>query len=273
MAIILWQYDADSDPVRSKHVLMTVDTSADITTEYLRTRSHADLLESADRDGNQYVERFLSDALSVVASFLADHGKDLSDPPSVTFDPNVSGVNYDPYHREGEMLLFGGPRGILQGGYQFLSHRDYRSKPSLLTILSKGLMHAYNQALVTERFDRHGRAARLHDSSVRLYDEYKMLVPGVDEGLTQLFSLYIEGDISDTSLREGYIEEWAQWYREGDVLDVDLFEAVADTVSDRIEATDGDARARIVHGLAIQEPLVRDGELSVLRDRLGRLTA
>jgi len=247
---------------------MTVDASADVTTEYLRTKSHTDLLESADADGDEYVESFLGDALSVVASFLADHEKPLADLPSVTFDPNVSGVNYDPYHREGEMLVFGGPRGILQGGYQFLSHRDYLSKPSLLTILSKGLLHAYNQALVTERFDRHGPRARLRDRSVRLYDEYKMLVPAVDEGITQLFSLYVEGDITDRSLRERYIEEWATWYREGDGMDVALFEAVAYTISDRVEDADGSPRDRIVDGLAIQEPLVRDGELSLLRERL-----
>lgn len=247
---------------------MTVDTSADITTDYLRSKSHTDLLESADEHGQQYVEEFLTDGLSVVASFLADHEKSITALPAVTFDPNISGVNYDPYHREGEMLLFGGPRGILQGGYQFLSHRDFLSKPSLLTILSKGLLHAYNQALVGERFERHGRAARLRDSPVRLYDEYKMLVPGVDEGITQMFSLYIEGDITDSALREGYIDEWAQWYREGEEMDVDLFEAVAYTISDRIEDADGSPRERIVDGLAIQEPLVRDGELSVLRDHL-----
>jgi hypothetical protein len=247
---------------------MTVDADADITTEYLRRKSHADLLETADQHGDDHVEAFLADALPVVAGFLADHEKEVADLPSVTFDPNISGVNYDPYHREGEMLLFGGPRGILQGGYQFLSHRDYLSKPSLLTILSKGLLHAYNQALVTERFERQGRSARLRESPVQLYDEYKMLVPAVDEGITQLFSLYIEGDITDRTLREGYIDEWATWYREGEEMDVALFEAVAHTISDRIEDADGDARDRIVEGLAIQEPLVRDAELSVLRDHL-----
>lgn len=264
MAIILWQHGSGT----TEPTAMTVDASADVTTEYLRGKSHADLLETADEHGDRYVEGILTDALPVVASFLADHGKELADLPAVTFDPNISGVNYDPYHRDGEMLLFGGPRGILQGGYQFLSHRDYLSKPSLLTILSKGLLHAYNQALVTERFDRHGRAARLQASPVELYDEYKMLVPAVDEGITQLFSLYVEGDITDGTLRKGYIEEWVAWYRESDEMDVELFEAVAETISDRVGAADGSPRDRIVDGLAIQEPLVRDAELSVLRDHL-----
>lgn len=251
---------------------MSVDTSDDITVEYLRSRTHTDLLESFDQHGTRYVESFLSEALGIVSAFLADHEKYLTDVPGVMFDPNISGVNYDPYHREGELLLFGGPRGILHGGYQFLSHRDFLSKPSLLTILSKGLLHAYNQRLVTERFDHHGRGARLRETpSVTLYDEYKMLAPGADEGITQMFGLYIEGDISDRSLRAGYIDAWTEWYRRSDRLDADLFYAVASAISDRIRHTEGDGRDSIVHGLAIQEPLVRDGEVSLLRDYLTEL--
>jgi len=250
---------------------MTVDTSADVTVDVLRTKTHTDLLETADERGEEYVEEFLVAGLTSVQSFLADHDKRLTDLPAVRFDSTISGVNYDPYHREGEMLLFGGPRGILQGGYQFLNHRDFLSKPSLLAILSKGLLHAYNQRLVTGRFARQGRGARLKtSSSVTLYDDYKMLVPGIDEGFTQMFSLYIEADITDSSLREGYIDAWAEWYRESETVDGDLFEAVASTVSDRIESADGDARERIMYGLAMQEPLVRDGEISLLRDRLER---
>jgi len=253
---------------------MTVDISADVTVDILRTKTHTDLLETADERGEEYVEEFLVAGLTSVQSFLSDHDKPLPDLPAVTFDATISGVNYDPYHRDGEMLLFGGPRGILRGGYQFLNHRDFLSKPSLLTILSKGLLHAYNQRLVTERFARQGRGARLKTSAaVTLYDDYKMLVPGVDEGFTQMFSLYIEADITDLSLREGYIDAWTEWYRESETVDADLFEAVASTVSGRIENVDGDARDRVIYGLAIQEPLVRDGEISLLRDRLGKREA
>lgn len=247
---------------------MTIDTSAAITPEYLRTKTHADLLEADDQHGTQYVEAFLGDALEVVVSFLSDHEKPVSTVPTALFDPNVSGVKYDPYHRDGEVLLFGGPRGILQGGYRYLSHRDYLTQPALLTILSKGLLHAYNQSLVTERFQSRGRAARLGDAyPIRLYDEYKMLVPAVDEGITQMFSLYLEADIEDTTLRNGYIDAWSRWYQDTEV-DSELFEAVAYTVSDHIGETDGDPRERIIAGLKIQEPLIRDGDIAVIGEYL-----
>jgi hypothetical protein len=247
---------------------MTIDTSVAITPDYLRTKTHADLLETDDQRGTQYVEQFLTDALDVVIAFLSDHEKTIETVPTALFDPNVSGVKYDPYHREGEVLLFGGPRGMLQGGYRYLSHRDYLTQPTLLTILSKGLLHAYNQSLVTDRFESHGRAARLSDAyHVQLYDEYKMLVPAVDEGITQMFSLYLEGDIADTTLRNGYIDAWSRWYQDTDV-DSELFEAVAYTVSDHIEDADGANRQRIVAGLKIQEPLIRDGDVGVIGEYL-----
>lgn len=246
---------------------MAVDTSRKITTDYLRTKIHADLVETADSEGPEAVESFLENALGSVRSFLIEHGKHIAEPPGVIFDPDISGVEYDPYHRRGERLLFGGPRGILRGGYQYLSHRDYLSSPCLLTILSKGLLHAYNQQLVFEYFDSHG--SRPGDEvSVQLYDDHMMLAAGADEGFTQMFSLYIEGDITDKSLREGYIKEWASWYERRGGFDADLFGAVAYTISNRVEAASGDARDRMVDGLAIQEPLVGNGALSVLHKEL-----
>lgn len=246
---------------------MAVDTSTEITTDYLRSKIHADLLETADSEGADAVEAFLESAVTVARSFLVEHDKTIIEPPGVIFDPNISGVEYDPYHRRGERLLFGGPRGILRGGYQYLSHRDYLTSPSLLTILSKGLLHAYNQQLVFEYFDSHSSQPG-DESSVELYDDHMMLAAGADEGFAQMFSLYIEGDITDKSLREGYIDEWASWYERRGEFDADLFRAVSYTISNRVEAASGDARSRMVDGFAIQEPLVRDGQLSMLHKQL-----
>jgi hypothetical protein len=253
---------------------MTVDLDTDLTPGYLLGKDHGDLLETADAAGEAAIDEFLTDAVAVASAYLADHGKDLADPPAATFDPTISGVEYDPYHRDGEVLSFGGPRGILHGGYQYLSHREYLTKPSLLTILSKGLLHAYNQRLARARFDRLGSRARLRETpEVTLYDQFKMLAPAADEGITQLFSFHVEAPLSDRDLREGYIGEWANWYRQRGEMDVELFEAVAYTLSDRIAAADGDDCERIAYALEIQEPLVREGDLSVLSDHLDPIEA
>jgi hypothetical protein len=253
---------------------MTVDLDIDLTPGYLLGKDHGDLLETADEAGHEPVDRFLSEAVEVAREFLGDHGKELEDPPVATFDPTISGVEYDPYHREGEVLSFGGPRGILHGGYQYLSHRDYLNKPSMLTILSKGLLHAYNQRLARARFDRLGSQARLRATpEVTLYDEFKMLAPGADEGITQLFSFHVEAPLTDKDLREGYITEWANWYRQRGEIDADLFEAVALTLSDRIDAADGGDSDRIAFALEIQEPLVQEGDLSVLSAHLDPIEA
>ena len=92
MAIILWQHGSGT----AEPTTMAVDASADVTTEYLRGKSHADLLETADEHGDRYVEGFLTDALPVEASFLADPGQELVDLPAVTFDPHIRAGNSDP---------------------------------------------------------------------------------------------------------------------------------------------------------------------------------
>lgn len=247
---------------------MSVDTSADITTDYLRSRAHDDLLETYDAEGKSSVKMFLESALNVVHSFMMEHNKHVVEPPGVIFNPKTSGVQYDPYHRQGERLIFGGPRGILRGGYQYLSQHDYLTSPSLLTILSNGLVHAYNQQLAFEYFDSHDTRPRQDMSAIRLYNEYEMLAAGADEAFAQMFCLYIEADITDKSLREGFIDEWAAWHDRRGEMDTSLFTAVAYTISERVEAASGDAKDCIVDGLAIQEPLVREGQLSVLHKQL-----
>lgn len=250
---------------------MAVDTSADITTDYLESKAHDDLLETYDDEGKSTVTTFLESALDVVQSFMMQHNKHVIEPPGVIFNPKTSGVRYDPYHRQGERLIFGGPRGILRGGYQYLSHHDYLTSPSLLTILSNGLIHAYDQQLAVEYFDSHDIRPGRDTPTIRLYDEYEMLAAGADEAFAQMFSLYTEADLTDKSLREGYIDEWAAWHNRRGEIDTNLFTAVAYTISERVEAASGDAKDCIVDGLSVQEPLVRDGQLSVLHKQLNTI--
>lgn len=247
---------------------MPVSTADEITVPYLAERSLTDLLDTADREGEAYVETFLAEAVEVSNAYLTEHGKRLDAVPDVEYDPWQSGVTYDPYHGSGEALIVGGPRGILQGGYQVLKDRGFIDRTSLLNILTKGLIHSYHQQLVDEHFELGRSVGRAEAAGVTLYDEYRMLVPAVDEGFAQLFSLHVDGDITDGDLREAYIDEWVQWYRDLTDLDVGLFAAVAHTVSERAAGVGGDATATITEGLRIQEPLVRNADVSVISSQL-----
>lgn len=248
---------------------MPVSNADDITVDYLRDKSLTDLLETHDRMGEEYLNAFLAAALHVANEYLADHGKQLDQVPEIEYDPWQSGVVYDPYHGSDEALIVGGPRGILQGGYQTLSDHGFIERTSLLNILTKGLLHSYHQQLVDQYFERHGMStSSAKTAGIELYDEYMMLNPAVDEGVAQMFALYVDGDITDGDLREAYIEEWAAWYQELSQLPSDLFRAVAYTVSDRAETVDGMAEETIIHALRIQEPLIRNADVGVISARL-----
>lgn len=248
---------------------MPVSNADEVTVGYLAERDLSDLLDTADREGEAYVEAFLAVALERAHTYLGDHRVRLEERPDVEYDPYQSGVTYDPYHGSGEALVIGGPRGILQGGYQTLKDHGYLDRTSLLNVLTKGLLHSYHQQLVDEHFELYGASGNPADvAGVTLYDEYRMLVPAVDEGFAQLFSLYVDGDVTDADLREAYIEAWADWYRDLADLDVGLFRAVARTVSDLAAEADGDATETIISALRIQEPLIRNADVSVISSRL-----
>lgn len=248
---------------------MPVSTTDEITIAYLTERSLTDLLDTADREGEAYVEAFLEDALEVSNAYLSDHGKRLNAVPDVEYDPWQSGVTYDPYHGSVEALIIGGPRGILQGGYQTLKDHGFIDRASLLNVLTKGLIHSYHQQLVDEHFEMNGPGTTAAEATgIELYDEYRMLVPAVDEGFAQMVSLYVDGDITDAELRAEYIEEWVAWYEDLTDLDADLFRAVATTVSDRANDASGEASDVIVEALRIQEPLIRNADVSVISSRL-----
>lgn len=240
----------------------------DVTPEALRAVTLPHLLEAADEADEAAVTDFLETALVAAADFLADHGKRLDGLPTVEFAPYESGVSYDPYADGGEVLVVGGPRGLHRGGEAVLygsGSKDTR-KNSLLTVLGKGLLHSYNQCLVEEHFDR--PAGATESAEVDIYAPFEMLAPAVDEGITQLFVLYVDGDVTDRGLREAYIDAWAEWFDERTTVETRLFRAVAYTIADRIEAAEGSDQERFVEGLQMQEPLVRDGNTSVLEAQL-----
>jgi hypothetical protein len=235
-----------------------------VTTVDLRSLTLSDLVAVADAADTAVVETFLGQALGVANEFLALHDRELADPPTAIYDRWSSGVTYDPYHDRGEVLVVGGPRGLLQGGEQVLSDRGSLTQKSLFTVLCKGLVHSHNQHLVDEHFERAGDG-RSGDAGIDLYDRFRMLNPAVDEGIAQMFVLYLSGDVTDREFRQAYIEAWADWYGESSDLDGSLFRAVAYAVGDRIDGTDGDTRERFLHAFDIQRRLVRDGDVSVLR--------
>lgn len=240
----------------------------EITSKHLRDRTLSDLVRLADDEGPAAVETWLDAALVVTAEVLADHDKELSSVPVAVYELSSSGLRYDPYHSRGEAVIIGGPRGSLRGGYQVLASRGAFEQRSLLTVLGKGLLHSYNQELVDEHFENGGDSSpATMDQRIDLYEEVWMLALAVDQGLTQPFGLHLAADVTDRALREAFIDAWVAWNREFTDMQVAVFEAVARTISDRVEAADGSARDRIVHGLAIQEPLVRDGDTSVITHR------
>lgn len=242
-----------------------------VTTDTLRELTLSELVAMGDDYGTDEVEAVLNEGLAASNEFLSDYSKGLSETPAIVYDSLESGVKYDPYHEQGEVLIIGGPRGLLRGGEQVLGKRGLLDQKGLLSILCKGLLHSYNQGLATQHFEGQGRTRRGEVSEIDLYDQFQMLNPAVDEGFTQLFVLYLNGDVTDTDLRQAYIEEWVEWFRRDPEFDVDLFKAVASTVGDGIEEADGDERDRLIQGLAIQEPLIRKGNLSLLADRLNQI--
>lgn len=238
-----------------------------VTVPALRALTLSDLVEIADETDAEAVEAFLSRALSVANGFLALHSRELADPPTPIYDGWDSGVTYDPYHERGEVLVVGGPRGLLQGGERVLSSRGTLTQKSLFTVLCKGLLHSYNQHLVDQHFERGGGGGAAGAAGIELYDRFRMLNPAVDEGVAQMFVLYLSGDVADPEFRQAYIESWADWYDETGDVDGALFRAVAYAIGDRIDEVQGDLRDRFVYALDVQTPLIRDGDLSVLRGR------
>lgn len=232
-----------------------------VTLSRLHSLGLRNLVEIGDEDGREAVTDFLEGAVDVVAQFLALHGKEIDPLPTVAYDQFESGVTYDPLHADGERLVCGGPRGLLRGGENTLVSRTGLDRPSLLMILCRGLLVSYDYHLAGGT-----RAADVDPTpfDIELYDRYGLATPAVDYAFTTLFDVYLAGDVTDRSLRESVIGAWTDWCDGTGAVDARTYESVARTVSERIEAADGTPRERLCHGLAVQEPLVREGRTTVL---------
>ena len=90
---------------------MSQGPSPKVTPETVREFTLSDLVGMYGEEGTDRVEAFLIDGLEVANALLADHGKGATETPAIVYDPLESGVTYDPYHHQGEVLVIGGPRG------------------------------------------------------------------------------------------------------------------------------------------------------------------
>lgn len=248
---------------------MVSEPSIDVSLERLGSFVLNDLVRLGDTEGSEAVVEFLDEAVTVAGSFLAAHGKVIETYPTVVYDQYESGVSYDPYHDEGEVLICGGPRGVLRGGEEVLAARTAFTQRSLLTILTKSLLHVYHVQLADAGDQRAdvGLGATPAAGELEFYT-YGLPVPAVEYGFTTLWDVYLEGDITDRSLREDVIDAWTTWYDRYADIQTAVYEAVAYTLSDRISEAGGTPRERICYAFEIQEPLVRDGDVSTITRRL-----
>jgi ribosomal protein S17E len=212
-----------------------------------------DLRERYERNGMDAVDEFLQSGLTTVAEdVLSRHGMQLDTIPGITYNGLRRGVSYDP--RSDEMVVRG-PRDPIPGGYELLDG----GRPSVLSVLASGLIAAYNQRLVDRHFETNVAATtHVHDR------ESKSLLPGIDAGFTQTYVFYIDADLLDAERRRSYVEARAAWYRDTGAANPRRYAAVARTIGARADAADGDVHAAMGAGLEIQDPLVAEGDRSVL---------
>jgi hypothetical protein len=210
-----------------------------------------DLHAAYEADGLDPVDDLLDRGAEIAVALLAAHDMSLEDPPTIRYNPLRQGATYDP---GAEVLVIRQPRETSPGGYALLDERGQ----SVLNVLATGFVAAYNQQLVDEYFtDNVAAANHIHDQQT------KTLLPGIDTGFTTMFGLHVDGDITDDELREAYIEAWLD---EHDASDVNTrrFELVARTIARRVAAAEGDPQERMTAALAIQRPLIAEGDLSVV---------
>jgi len=223
----------------------------EITAATLADLYLADLAEIYETEGLDAVDALLDVGCRIANAVLEEYDIDLAEWPTVQYNPLRTGATYDP---QANVLVIRMPRDDPPGGYGVIDDRGQ----SVLNVLATGFLAAYNQQLVDEYFAENAAAAtHIHDHDT------ETLLPGIDAGFTAIFGFAIDADITDRNTRAAYLEAWMEHYASGDV-NTRRFEIVTTTLCHRIDDADGSGVERMCHALAIQDPLVRRGDLSAV---------
>jgi hypothetical protein len=223
----------------------------EITAATLADRYLEDLFAIYEASDLDAVDELLEAGCRVADEILTEYEKDLEEWPTVQYNPLRTGATYDP---QADVLMIRKPREDPPGGYGLIDERGQ----SVLNVLASGFLASYNQQLVEEYFAENVSAANhIHDH------ETKTLLPGIDAGFSAIFGYAIDGDVTDVEARDAYLEAWMEYYESGDV-NVRRFEIVTETLCQRIDDVEGSGVEKLRHALAIQEPLIRRGDLSAV---------
>jgi hypothetical protein len=224
---------------------------AEITAATLAEQYLEDLAAIYEDQGLEAVDELLEAGCRVAEEVLAEYDMDLAEWPTVQYNPLRTGATYDP---EADVLMIRKPRAEPPGGYRLVDERGQ----SVLNVLATGFLASYNQQLVDAYFAENAAAANhIHDHDT------KTLLPGIDAGFSAIFGYAIDADVTDVEARTAYLEAWIEEYESG-ALNVRRFEIVTETLCQRIDEVEGSGIERMRHALAIQEPLIRRGDLSAV---------
>jgi hypothetical protein len=231
--------------------MATASVPEEITASTLADRYLEDLFAIYEASDLDAVDELLEAGCSVADDILEEYDKDLEEWPTVQYNPLRTGATYDP---TADVLMIRKPRETPPGGYGLIDERGQ----SVLNVLASGFLASYNQQLVDEYFEENVSAANhIHDH------ETKTLLPGIDAAFSAIFGYAIDADVTDAEARDAYLEAWMEYYESGGV-NVRRFEVVTSTLCQRIDEADGPGIERMRHALAIQEPLIRRGDLSAV---------
>lgn len=212
-----------------------------------------DLAEWAETEDLDAIDAYLVDAIETVRTdALRAIGIELDDPPGVTYNTLREGTSYDPRVNE---LVVRQPRDPPIPGHEHLRH----GRPSLLAVLTTGLLTASNQRLAHQHFERDPIASKhVHDQSS------ETLEPGIDAGFVAPVGFFLDTTDPDRETWESFLTARRDWYRETGSVNARRFEAVARTVGDQVLEDAAPPHEALDEGLAIREPLIVEGDRSVI---------